>query len=237
MEIFCVFKNILYFCSHKIQIMEREEYAYERLQKEIENLLRKYDSEITEEELQNAVTDNIGAKYTQDWSKLIKVPEGLTSYEVKEGTKVIANFAFDSCTQLISVTIPDSVKVIGKGAFLYCFKLQSIVIPNGIGEIRLQVFDHCRSLTSVTIPESVEYIGEYAFAYCSTLKEVNIPNPDLKTIESMAFAGCKSLTDCQYSKTAKLGVGVFLGCESLKNKPVEEFYFEGVRLKHRYKEG
>ena len=46
-RIFCIFAVI------KFQIMEREEYAYERLQKEIENLLRKYDSEITEEELQN----------------------------------------------------------------------------------------------------------------------------------------------------------------------------------------
>ena len=216
----------------------REEDAYERLQKEIDNLLRKYNSEITEEELQNAVTDNIGAKYTQDWCKLIEVPKGLTSYKVRKGTKVIAKRAFDSCTQLTSVTIPDSVEVIGERAFFCCDKLQSIVIPNGIKEIRSQVFDYCSSLTSVVIPESVEYIREGAFACCSTLKQVNIPNPDLKTIESMAFAGCESLTDCQYSKTAKLGVGVFLGCESLKNKPVEELSFEeDGRLKHYYKEG
>lgn len=200
----------------EIMKSNREEDAYERLQKEIDNLPRKYNSEITEEELQNAVTDDIGAKYTQDWSKLIKVPEGLTqSYEVRKGTKVIANLAFGSCTQLTSVTIPDSVKVIGIGAFFNCYKLQSIVIP-----------------------ESVEYIREGAFVGCLNLEKVDIPNPNLKTIESMAFAVCESLTDCQYSKTAKLGVGVFLGCKSLKNKPVEELSFEeDGRLKHYYKEG
>lgn len=59
------------------------------------------------------------------------------SIEVKEGTKGIADNAFESCTNLTSITIPESVTNVGEKAFYYCVNLASITceadIPPTIG--------------------------------------------------------------------------------------------------------
>ena len=72
---------------------------------------------ITDEELAEAVKDENGVLYTKDWKKLIRAPQQLTSYTIKEGTKVIGDSAFEFCDSLEYVNIPNSVTSIGKGAF------------------------------------------------------------------------------------------------------------------------
>ena len=62
------------------------------------------------------------------------------SYEIVDGTRVIAEYAIMDCSSLTSVTIPSSVISIGA-----------------------QVFSKCTSLSSVNIPSSVKYIGENPF--------------------------------------------------------------------------
>ncbi len=64
------------------------------------------------------------------------------SVEIRQGTKIIADSAFDSCTLLASVTIPDSVTRIDDNAFHQCY-----------------------SLKRVYIPDTVTTIGEHAFGY------------------------------------------------------------------------
>ena len=44
---------------------------------------------ITDKERTEAAQDENGVLYTKDWKKLIYAPEQLTSYTIKEGTKVI----------------------------------------------------------------------------------------------------------------------------------------------------
>ena len=60
---------------------------------------------------------------------------GNTSIIIKEGTKGIAESAFEMCTGLISVTIPNSVTSIGNAAFAGCSGLTSINIPNSVTSI------------------------------------------------------------------------------------------------------
>lgn len=72
-----------------------------------------------------------------------EMPEN-TSIELLDGTKGIADYAFEDCTSLESITIPDSVTSIGYGAFY-----------------------SSTSLVSITIPDSVTSIGEYALGYYS----------------------------------------------------------------------
>ena len=55
---------------------------------------------ITDEERAEAVQDEYGVSYTKDWEKLIRAPQQLTSYTIKEGTKVIGDRAFSWCESL-----------------------------------------------------------------------------------------------------------------------------------------
>ena len=90
---------------------------------------------ITDEEHDEAVQDENGILYTKDWKKLIYAPEQLTSYTIKEGTKVIGDRAFSWCESLESINIPNSVTSIGIWAFYNCDSLESINIPNSVTSI------------------------------------------------------------------------------------------------------
>lgn len=99
------------------------------------------------------------------------------TYNVKNGTKTIASFAFESCDAIASVTIPNSVTTIGVYA----------------------LYD-CENLTSITIPESVIYIGSGAFSYCDNLTSITIPQ-NVNSIGNRAFYGCDSLQTVYYAGT------------------------------------
>ncbi|MBO5262094.1 MAG: leucine-rich repeat domain-containing protein [Clostridia bacterium] len=75
------------------------------------------------------------------------VPEYITykgtSYPVKE----IANYAFNCCDKLTSVTVPSGVEAIGVYAFQSCTALTSIVIPSSVTNIYSYAFLGCDSLT------------------------------------------------------------------------------------------
>ncbi len=94
---------------------------------------------------------------------LIKADSSISgSYTVKNGTKVIADNAFDSCIKVTSITIPDSVTNIGHHAFQNCTNLVSVTIGNSVTHIGTQSFKGCVSLSSATIPDSA-VIGFEAF--------------------------------------------------------------------------
>ncbi len=80
----------------------------------------------------------IGAKYNL-----------VGDYTIKDGTTLIADWAFAYCDSLTSIAIPDSITAIGEHTF----------------------YD-CNNLTSIVIPDSVTSIGEYAFYYCDQLETV-----------------------------------------------------------------
>ena len=77
-----------------------------------------WSTEVTEENLENAVEDEFGVKYSKDWKRLLKAPSGLKGeYSIREGVKVIGNNAFSECRSLTNINIPNSVTNIGDGAF------------------------------------------------------------------------------------------------------------------------
>ena len=88
-------------------------------------------TEVTEEDLANAVEDEFGVKYSKDGLRLLKSNENITNYVVKAGTRVICDGAFANCSGLTSVTIPNSVTSIGDRAFEGCSSLKYIIIPSG----------------------------------------------------------------------------------------------------------
>ncbi len=122
---------------------------------------------VTDEDLENAVKDEFGVKYSKDWKKLLKAPESLRGkYSIRKGVKVIGDRAFALCDSLTSINIPNSVTTIGDTAFT-----------------------SCESLTNINIPNSVTTIGKGAFGYCDSLTDINIPN-SVTTIENRASPSC-----------------------------------------------
>ena len=131
-------------------------------------------TEATNAELNEAITDEFGVKYSKDGRKLLKAPQNLDgTYSVKKGTKIICDMAFYDYSSLSSLVIPDSVIIIGFGAFEGCSSLRSLVIPDSVTSIGDYAFSDSFSLESLVIPDSVTSIGNEAFRGC------NFPN-DLK---------------------------------------------------------
>ena len=145
---------------------------------------------VTKEDLENAVEDEFGVKYSKDWKRLLKAPMSLSGkYSIRKGVKVIGNVAFGGCKFLTNINIPNSVTTIGKGAFVGCESLTNINIPNSVTTIGKEAFVGCESLTNINIPNSVTTIGKEAFSDCDTLVNINIPN-SVTTIGEYAFDAC-----------------------------------------------
>lgn len=150
-------------------------------------------TEVTKEDLENAVMDEFGVKYSKDWKRLLRAPvlfEG--KYSIRDGVKVIGNNAFKRCEFLTNINIPNSVTNIGYEAFDCCVSLTSINIPDSVTNIGNKAFSSCVSLTSINIPDSVTNIGNEAFWGCESLTSINIPN-SVTNIGGNAFWLC-SLT-------------------------------------------
>lgn len=134
-------------------------------------------TEVTEDDLRDAVTDEYGAKYSSDGKKLLSGPflidlvdKSSEPYQIKDGTIVICDESFDH-HQEHSIVIPSSVRFIGKNPFkghavnLRC-ESKHFVIEDDL----LMTVDKTRIIACVshatniiTIPKSVEFIDENAF--------------------------------------------------------------------------
>ena len=197
-----------------------------------------WSTEVTKEDLKNAVEDEYGVKYSKDWKRLLRAPKDLDGmYSIRKGVKVIANDAFTGCHSLTSISIPDGVTSIGVRAFLWCRFLRNINIPYTVTSIGGGAFKGCGSLTSIIIPDSVTSIGDVAFSDCLSLRNINIPDtvtrigyraferclsltsinipPSVTTIEFWTFLGCRSLRDINIPDTVtRIGDNAFKGCDS-----------------------
>lgn len=124
-------------------------------------------TEVTKEDLENAVVDEFGVKYSKDWKRLLKAPSGLNGkYSIRKGVEVIGNSAFLFCSSLTSINIPSSVTNIGDLAFHFCSSLISVNISNSVTNIGDRAFCLCSSLISINISNSVKNIGNGAFYNC-----------------------------------------------------------------------
>ena len=197
-----------------------------------------WSTEVTKEDIENAVEDEFGVKYSKDWKRLLKAPTDLDGvYSIRKGVRVIANYAFTGCHFLTSINIPDGVTSIGVGAFLWCRSLRNINIPYTVTSIGVRAFEHC-SLTSISIPPSVTTIEVWTFLACFSLRNINIPDtvtrigygaferclsltsinipPSVTTIEFWTFLGCRSLRDINIPDTVtRIGDSAFENCNSL----------------------
>ena len=146
----------------------------------------------------------------------------LTSITIPNSVTSIGNYAFYDCSSLSSLTIPNSVTSIGNGAFEYCSLLRSVTIGNSVTSIGSSAFEGCSALTSITIPNSVTSIGNGAFEYCSLLRSVTIGN-SVTSIEDEVFYNCSSLTSITIpNSVTSIGNYAFYNCSALTSITIPE---------------
>ena len=199
----------------------------------------------TKAELNEAITDEFGVKYSKDGRKLLKVPQKLKgTYSIKEGTKIICNMVFSECDSLSSVVIPDGVAVIGNDAFSYCESLKSIIIPNSVTCIGESAFADCGSLKNLVLPESVVSIKGNLF--CKWNGEMKCLSPNFIFEDGVLFNKDKSTIISFRDKditsyvipdyVTSIGEDAFSGCESLTSlvipdsvTSIGDYAFSGCR--------
>ncbi|HOX59393.1 MAG TPA: leucine-rich repeat domain-containing protein [Candidatus Paceibacterota bacterium] len=127
----------------------------------------------------------------------------------------IADYAFNSCLTLTTVTIPDTVTSLGYNSFSGCRNLTNVTLGASVTNIGEAAFYYCFSLRAVIIPSSVTTIRTHAFSWCTNLNSVTISN-GLKTIEGSAFDYCTGLTNVTIPNSVTgIGLGAFTRCASL----------------------
>ncbi len=135
---------------------------------------------------------------------------------VKEGTKIIADYAFYNNDDITDVIIPDSVTYIGNYTFYDCEKLEKIHLGQNIISIGDYAFYSCNNLKSMVIPSSVLSIGSHAICG-NNLLSVTIGR-NIKKIGEYNFYACENLEDVTFLGDDRINIGeyVFSQCNKLK---------------------
>lgn len=147
---------------------------------------------------------------------------------IKNGTKVIYNFAFKNC-KFNNVIVPDSVGFISKNEF-FPSSIKKITLKSKETKIynkedkrfnKIINFEEneLKSLIkedgSLVVPNNITKILGYAFGGCTSLKSIVIPD-SVTSIGEYAFYNCTSLKNIVIPSSVKsIGKYAFEGCTSL----------------------
>ena len=182
-----------------------------------------WSTEVTKEDLKNAVEDEFGVKYSKDWKRLLKAPAGLKGeYSIREGVKVIGICAFISCCFLTNINIPNSVTTIGNSAFMKCDSLTYITIPSSVADMIGNPFCRWHGILNnkskaFIYEDNVLFNKDKTTLIAYRAKKTNyiIPNGTTRIGDS-AFCGCESLTSIKIpNSVTSIGICSFLLCYSL----------------------
>ncbi len=150
-------------------------------------------------------------------------------YVVKEGTRVIASYAFEGCIDMTSIMIPDSVTNIGSYAFYNCTGLVNISIGKGVTNIGEYAFYCCNSSSGIVVDERNRYYSNdehgvlfdkdktilIQYPVGSTRTSYTIPNGVI-SINKSAFYDCNDLINIVLSDSIiNIGESAFYDCDSL----------------------
>ena len=159
---------------------------------------------------------------------LIKADSSVVSgnITVKSGTTCIADHAFESCTEIVTVILPSTLKGIGGGTFRNCTNLEKAdlsatkikTLPNCDTQPYVYgTFQNCTNLSEVLLPSTLESIGEGAFRYTNSLGSIRLPD-GIREIGANAFSYSTSLYEIELPKSLRIiDSYAFSNCSQLKS--------------------
>ena len=183
-------------------------------------------TEATNAELNEAITDEFGVKYSKDGRKILEAPKELDgTYSIRKETKIICDCAFGGCYSLRSLVLPDGVTRIGDGVFSGCCSLESLVIPSSVVNLKGNPFckwdGELKSLSPYFIYDNKILFDKdkstiISFRDKDTSSYV-IPD-GVTCIGDGAFGGCSSLSSLVLpDSVTSIGDRTFFRCSSLSS--------------------
>ncbi len=148
-------------------------------------------------------------------------------FSVKEGTKLISNFAFAESAGITEIILPDSVEIIGYRGFSNCENLVSLTIGKGLTTVNEAAFSGCNKLQNVYISDISSYckinfcdsllkIADNLYLNKEILTSLTVPD-GVETIGSHTFSYYDKLTDIKLSDSVtSLGDYAFAYSANLK---------------------
>ena len=173
--------------------------------------------------------------YISDTSKLARISfasfalAGIQTMRIPANVSTVAQYAFEGCKQLTSVTFAAGSKLQSISAyfFLGCDSIQNIVFENGCALTSIQAhgLEGMKNLISIDFGDArLTNIDNYAFRYCSSLATLNLPDT-LINIGRFAFYKCTAISSLTVPETIEhIGSYAFHGTDNCA------LYFSGAEL-------
>ena len=165
------------------------------------------------------------ALYIGDWL-ICTNPDSISGiYNIKPGTRCIADEAFIYCEALKSVNIPNSVEIIGMLSFGICDSLETLVIPSSVKHIEIGVAESCSSLNRIVVEsgnthydsrENCNAIIETATNTLLSGCNTTVVPQSITHIADYAFDGCQFSSFSIPKNIKYIGDWAFANCSNLK---------------------
>lgn len=156
-----------------------------------------------------------GALYVGEYLLYVEKSSLGEEFTVREGTKVVASYAFQLCEELKKINLPEGLVTIGYYAFSYCEALESIDVPSTVKYVEYGAFSGCTSLKNVELPEGLDLLGAFAFHGCTSITKITLPD-GIGKIEPELFMMCTALEEVTiHANIGEFGRDPFFNCSSL----------------------